>query len=581
MKLKNKVFLILIILFSLIIFSEFLILRIIVYPAFIQLEEQEASDNITRIINALENEIINLDILCNDWATWNNTYDFIHSRSEEYINSNLQHLTFHETSLNVIYLINTEREVVWGETFDIDQDKEIFVREIPLEYFPEDHPLLDINLSSNDLSEEKLTGLYNTDKGPLLIAVEPILTSNAEGPPRGYLMMGFFINEKIIQNIEQQTKTKFDITYLYNHMNIESDPVMEGLKESPFYVEKDRKENIYNLYSYFFDIQEKPSLLIQTVFLRNISIQGKRIISYAAISLIFTGIIVLFFVILSLNKFILHPLYLLKKIIIKIQETKDYSLRLDFERKDEIGELADAFDFFINKVQAWRELEDFKTDIEGIIRHDLKTPLNSIIGFPPMMLTDDTLSHTNKEYLKIILTSGQNMMNLINASLNLYKLEEGNYQFNLVETDILAILRQINIEMRDISNRKENTIQFHLMGEQIDSDSSLIIKTEKSFLYMILTNIIKNALEASPPGENVTVNINRDENLLISVHNKGGIPEEIRERFFKKYVTLNKKHGNGLGTYSAKLMAIAIDADLYFKTSEEDGTTLYLSFIND
>ena len=73
------------------------------------------------------------------------------------------------------------------------------------------------------------------------------------------------------------------------------------------------------------------------------------------------------------------------------------------------------------------------------------------------------------------------------------------------------------------------------------------------------------------------VEIKRDEKLLVAIHNKSAIPKEIRDRFFKKYVTLNKKHGNGLGTYSAKLMAKAIGAELYFETSEKNGTVLYLS----
>jgi len=225
----------------------------------------------------------------------------------------------------------------------------------------------------------------------------------------------------------------------------------------------------------------------------------------------------------------------------------------------------------------WKELEDFKSDIERIIRHDLKTPLNSIIGFPKMMLTDESLSDEYKEYLMIILAAGQNMLNLINASLNMYKLEEGSFQFNMAETNVLSILKQINIELREIIQRKKCRIKILIEGNPLTPDSVIKIQSEKNLLYMTLTNLIKNALEASPKNEIVTVNLSDKDKLLISIHNIGTIPEQIRDSFFDKHVTSGKSNGNGLGTYSAKLMADALNATIEFTTDEIDGTTLFLA----
>lgn len=227
-------------------------------------------------------------------------------------------------------------------------------------------------------------------------------------------------------------------------------------------------------------------------------------------------------------------------------------------------------------ITEWKKLQDYKSDVERIIRHDLKTPLNSIIGFPKLMLTDDSLSDEYREYLMIILLAGQNMLNLINASLNLYKLEQGTYQYSLEKTEVTTILRQIRRILKDDCFRKKCKIEFEHNNEPLDRDYVLEIITEKSFLYMILVNLIKNAVEASPKGEKILVSIYKGENLEINIHNKGAIPEEIRDRFFEKNVTHGKKQGHGLGTYSAKLMANAIHADLTFKTDENEGTTLFL-----
>jgi len=261
---------------------------------------------------------------------------------------------------------------------------------------------------------------------------------------------------------------------------------------------------------------------------------------------------------------------------IKTKDNKEkivekYSSKLRDGEGRAIGEIESFID-----ITEWKRLEEYRCDIERIIRHDLKTPLNSILGFPKLMLTDETLSDEYREYLMIILLAGQNMLNLINASLNLYKLEQGNFQFTMEETEVLTIVKQIVKTLRDDCARGNHKIQIMLNDAPLEGDHKIFLKTEKSFLSMILLNLIKNAVEASPRGENVLLSISEGNNLDISIYNRGIIPESVREHFFEKNITCGKKQGNGLGTYSAKLMADALGADLNFTTGEREGTTLFL-----
>ncbi|MBB6481696.1 PAS domain-containing protein [Spirochaeta isovalerica] len=236
-----------------------------------------------------------------------------------------------------------------------------------------------------------------------------------------------------------------------------------------------------------------------------------------------------------------------------------------------IGEVNSFID-----ITEWKRLEEYKSDIERIIRHDLKTPLNSIIGFPKLMLTDENLSDEYREYLMIIFLAGQNMLNLINASLNLYRLEQGSYNFSMEKIELITILKQIRKTLRDECSRKKNNIRIELNSGPLERDYEIDLMTEKSFIFMILLNLAKNAVEASPIGEDVIISIKKGDQLEISIHNKGAVPESVREHFFEKNYTYGKKHGNGLGTYSAKLMANALGADLTFTTDDTEGTTLFL-----
>ena len=90
----------------------------------------------------------------------------------------------------------------------------------------------------------------------------------------------------------------------------------------------------------------------------------------------------------------------------------------------------------------------------------------------------------------------------------------------------------------------------------------------------MLSNIIKNAVEASPTGEEVEVAMISEESAIIGIHNAGAVPIDIRETFFDKYTTSGKPGGTGLGTYSGKLIAQTLGGNIKLETSDEAGTTI-------
>jgi len=90
----------------------------------------------------------------------------------------------------------------------------------------------------------------------------------------------------------------------------------------------------------------------------------------------------------------------------------------------------------------------------------------------------------------------------------------------------------------------------------------------------MFANLIKNAIEASPINEKITICIEENEHVIIQIHNKGVVPEEIRDKFFEKYITWGKTSGTGLGTYSAKLIAEIQEGKISLRSTETEGTTI-------
>ena len=95
----------------------------------------------------------------------------------------------------------------------------------------------------------------------------------------------------------------------------------------------------------------------------------------------------------------------------------------------------------------------------------------------------------------------------------------------------------------------------------------------------MLSNLFKNALEASPRNEKIQISLSKENECLISIHNQGAVPEDIRDNFFEKYTTSGKHGGTGLGTYSAKLIAETLGGSIItMASSEKLGTMITLSF---
>ncbi len=228
-----------------------------------------------------------------------------------------------------------------------------------------------------------------------------------------------------------------------------------------------------------------------------------------------------------------------------------------------------------------REAEELRREVDRLMRHDLKSPLNGIVVLPDLVLANPALSPVEREMLEGIRDSGKKMLGLIDASLSLYKLETGQYEVLPHEIVLFGEFRAIEKEIREECRRK-NIIVRYVVGGKCYIDIAMvndgpIIVGDATLVPFVLSNLMKNAAEAAPENSLVQVVIDQGDSLRISIHNQGTVPLAVRDSFFEKYATYGKKHGTGLGTYSARLMARAHGGDVTMETSEYHGTTVVVS----
>ncbi|WP_421899860.1 GAF domain-containing protein [Maridesulfovibrio sp.] len=224
-----------------------------------------------------------------------------------------------------------------------------------------------------------------------------------------------------------------------------------------------------------------------------------------------------------------------------------------------------------------KKLADLKEHVDRIMRHDLKSPLNGIISLPDVLLLEDDghLTESQREILGYIQASGYKLLNMINLSLDLYKMETGSYEYFPAVVDVYGVARSVLKDLFELINYKKIVIRERFEGEEVDKDFSFEIRSDEFLTYSLLSNILKNAVEASPVGETITLDTKEIAgNILILIHNMGAVPDSIRDTFFEKYVTADKSDGTGLGTYSAKLITETMGGSISFESSSEEGTTI-------
>ena len=223
-----------------------------------------------------------------------------------------------------------------------------------------------------------------------------------------------------------------------------------------------------------------------------------------------------------------------------------------------------------------KETARLRDDVEQIVRHDLKSPLNQIIGAPNALLAQMTLDPLEKELLQGIEEAGYRMLNMINRSHDLYKMERGFYQLQPMPVDILAVLKKITPELQEKIERKNLSLTIFLNGQPAGPGDAFFISGEELLCHSMLANLLKNAVEASPKTETVTISLKQGDPPTIVIGNKGSVPTALRDTFFKKFATSGKPTGVGLGTYSAKLTAVTQGGDIYLDTSKEGETSLLI-----
>ena len=227
------------------------------------------------------------------------------------------------------------------------------------------------------------------------------------------------------------------------------------------------------------------------------------------------------------------------------------------------------FAAFIRDDTERKKLEQVRSDVQRLIRHDLKSPLIGIGGFAKYLKNSQHLQDKEHKWAMLIYELAVKMTDIINKTADFERMEDENYVVRRDSVDIEEVARNMFVELSPLA--REKSIVFILPPYS----GSAVVQGETMLLEDLFSNLLKNAVEASPGKGTVTVTLSPDsKSVHIDIHNHGVIAEDIRHNFFERYVTNGKQGGTGLGTWSAQLITRAHHGTITFTTSKKEGTHL-------
>jgi len=189
--------------------------------------------------------------------------------------------------------------------------------------------------------------------------------------------------------------------------------------------------------------------------------------------------------------------------------------------------------------------------------HELKTPLAAISGNAQLALmqADSKINPELKNRLQEIQNKCEQINRIINKLIASSKLETSNIELRCAEEDLLSLIKVCVNDVKTLVSIKNLRIKLNMR-------SPIITKLNKEQIHEVITIILTNAINYSPPNSIIEITTTaKDNNIFISIKDEGiGFTEDEKKKVFQKFGRINRKpegfdilvEGSGLGLYIAK-----------------------------
>ncbi len=566
--------------------ANFFVLKMLVFPTFLALEQQAAARDLQRVIEAINSETEDVDKTLWDYSSWDDSYKYARGGYKTYPDGNLAIETLRNLRLDVVEVYDARRTKLFAVVYDRRQDK---IRRAPwtLANLDKDDPIL-----GRVEAGQNVAGLISTPDGPAMFAARPIVKTNGEGPPAGTFLFGRFLDDELIALIKDKIKVDFTLTPVSELTGPAADAYRQLLDTGKPVVTEEADNDRLIAYALLRDVRDQPILLATANARRDISQIGRRVLLASVGGVALTAILVMAVLAGLLQWVLVGPLVKLTQHVVEIGADAALGRRIGLKRQDEIGILGREFDRMLASLAEARDRLLDHTYQSGIahmasgVLHNLRNQLmpamtrlerlREQVAERGKQQLDQALDQFASEqtpperkakiatYIALSLQDTRERQRRVAAELSTISRDLVRVEDVLGELDRFSRVKT-TIDAVCLSTSVEETIagipSFPDVAVDITVDPGLAslapVASSSFILRHILQNLIVNAIEAiaaagKPRGTiEITAAMTRVENedlvdLRIKDNGIGIAAEHLSDIFKRGYTTKKDQRGTGL-----------------------------------
>ena len=220
------------------------------------------------------------------------------------------------------------------------------------------------------------------------------------------------------------------------------------------------------------------------------------------------------------------------------------------------------------------ELDKMKSEFLGIVSHDFRSPLASIVlAAKSLLRTDESVRNERmSDYLSIIMDQANRLAQLAEDTLSITRMEAGRLSYFFKIVNVERLIKDAIVMVR-ISRR-------HTLDVDVDPNVSYI-KGDPTKLRQVVQNLVSNAVKYSPNGGHISIKAGEfsGNELIVTVSDEGmGIPSDQRDRLFQKFSRVDTPEarvikGSGLGLWICKEIVGAHGGAIWVESEHGSGST--------
>lgn len=303
-----------------------LFLSIVIFrSSFLNLENENLDSNVKRAEYALTTTANQLVANTQDWADWDDTYNFSQIGnpdygSQDFVDNNFPDQIFENKNLNLVMVVDSSDNVVYGKAYNLTTHSDIPIPKELYAYITSGKLPQYINMQSGS------SGIILLSNVPLLMSAQPILTSALQGPSTGTLICGIFIDSSFVSQLSQATQTSINI---WQENNSEISPDFQRAKTM-----LSAAGTVFTMplnsqyaagYTLINDIYGNPAVILKTTTSRDVYNQGRLTVIFLFVVLGLAGLLFGLIFIAIMRKTLLRRLDALTSGVKIIGSTGDVS----------------------------------------------------------------------------------------------------------------------------------------------------------------------------------------------------------------------------------------------------------------